>query len=185
MECVSGHGTQSLPVALESCWSRLLSASKPMGPDIAMSGEASLEFHHYCLSVDCGLWTVVCVCGLWTVDCGLWTVDCGLCLWTVDCVCGPLDQPRAMQGPPTFRSLDACLLTAARSPGWDFSTPSTLSCYCYYCHCWITAAITGCHHYCGSLLPSLEFLLLLLLLPLLESYHCYYDHYIETGANAF
>ena len=59
----SGHGAQSLP----------------------LSGEASLEFHHYC------------VCGLWTV-----------CLWTVDCVCGPLDHLRAMQGPPTLRSLDCC-----------------------------------------------------------------------------
>ena len=136
-----------MPATLRSCWSRLPSASKPfpleesttsdedsswtlgsqhgtgelsMGPDIAMSREALLEFYYYCLSVDCGLWTVDCVCGLWTVDCGLWTVDCvrglwtvdcGLCLWTVDCVCGhqnvqggPLDHPRAMQGPPPARA---------------------------------------------------------------------------------
>ena len=107
------------------------------------------------LSVDCGLWAVDCVFGLC-----LWTVDCGLCLWTVDCVCGPLDQSRAMQGPPTLRSLDACLLTAA---GIDVLLEMLVP---------LLGSEVGLPY-----AQHPEFLLLLLLLPLLESYHYYYDHY--------
>jgi ERCC4-type nuclease len=33
----------------------------------------------------CGRWSVIYVCGLWTVDCGLWSVVCGL--WSVSSAC--------------------------------------------------------------------------------------------------